>query len=316
MTDTLDERLLVREAVVSCERCPLHESCTAPVPFVGMTPNDIVVVGEAPGKTEDREGKPFVGMAGEMIRSHLTDVGFIPENLGWLNTVSCYPNGTPKPEHIKACAVNKDAQLDLFDPKWVLLLGSVALKPFRSDLTIGNIHGYPFNNGDGRVYFPTYHPAYALRNSKGEAAMHADLVTFKAMIDSADPISAIPDRCVKCDELPCFYGEDYIPWGNCGRMDCGLPEEMKTRFKPEPLPTFVELRQNLDASERVVLMALKSQALPLTSLTEILHSNQHSALGVLEDLRRDGWVVSPKDSNSEVWALSHRGRTFGPWVKR
>lgn len=308
MTD-LTERLLVREAVLSCTRCELHGKCTAPVPYVGSTPNEIVVVGEAPGKTEDRDGAPFIGLAGEMIRRHLTDVGIDPNMIGWLNTVSCYPNGTPSPAHIKVCAVNKEAQLDLFDPHWVLLLGSVALKGMGVTHQIGVMRGQPFtvDEDPNRVFFATYHPAYALRNSKGEAAMHEDLVKFKAMIDDGNPVNFVQDKCVKCDEFPVWF-DNMVPWGNCGRADCGLPVDVRLKLEGPP-PAEVPLRGQLDASERKILTVLFTAPQTLPTLIDVCRSSEMMTHGLLDLLRKDGWVVSPADSgDADRWALSHRGR--------
>lgn len=209
----LSERLLVTEAVVSCERCELHAQCTAPVAFAGPTPARIAVIGEAPGRQEDEQGKPFVGPAGRMIRKHLGLVGIDPETVAWINTVSCFPHGTPSWENIDACAVNKAAQLDVADPQFVLLLGKVALKATMRTLEITRSRGRPFVIDD-RVHFATYHPAAALRNGNYEAAMHDDLETFKAIVDAGSWFEFVPDTCCLCPVELQHFSDEGLGW--CG----------------------------------------------------------------------------------------------------
>ena len=85
-------RLDVVEQVVSCTRCELHKGCTGPVPMRGQ-PGNVAMVGEAPGETEDRDGRPFVGPAGKLLQDTLDEFNFPP--MGVLNTVSCFPHRTP-----------------------------------------------------------------------------------------------------------------------------------------------------------------------------------------------------------------------------
>jgi uracil-DNA glycosylase len=117
-------RLDLVEQIITCTNCELHAGCTAPVPMRGE-PGPVAVIGEAPGETEDIEGRPFVGPAGKLLQGILDEYHFPP--MGVLNTVSCYPHGTPTWEQIAACAPNKTGQITYFDPMFILLLGKVAL---------------------------------------------------------------------------------------------------------------------------------------------------------------------------------------------
>ena len=191
------ERLDVIEQILTCETCELHAQCNAPVPFRG-DPVRIAVVGEAPGETEDEHGKPFIGPAGRLLGRLLHDAG-ITEAVGVCNTVSCYPHGTPTPEHVAACEPNKWTQLDYLDPTYILVLGAVALAGMRRNLQIRTARGRPFLIRD-RICFAAYHPAAALRNGQRETDLAADLASFKALVDDVPDnwMDHIPDSCAGC----------------------------------------------------------------------------------------------------------------------
>jgi DNA polymerase len=160
---------LVRNQVTSCTSCNLRKEVQAPVPFSGPVPSPIVFVGEGPGAAEDKYGIPFVGKAGQLFDHLLTTAGLDRDEVFVLNAVSCRPpaNRDPLPAEIAACRPNMDAQLDL-SGAWVgVTLGSFALaavtKRPRSQVKITAERGTPIPL-DGRVWIPTFHPAYALRN--------------------------------------------------------------------------------------------------------------------------------------------------------
>lgn len=202
------KRLEVAGQVVSCTNCELHKRCKLPVPFYGPTPSKIVVIGEAPGAQEDQAGQPFIGPAGKMIRKHLAAVNIDTEDeVCWINTASCFPHGTPQSEHIEACAGNKTAQIELADPKYILLLGKVALKAQHSELEMKRVRGKAFLV-NGRINFPTYHPSAALRNGDYERAMADDLEQFRALLDADSWLSFAPEHCTTCGKWGEWFYED------------------------------------------------------------------------------------------------------------
>lgn len=209
-------RLDVTELVVTCTRCPLHAQSSGPVAFTGPNPCSIAIMGEAPGAQEDRQGKPFVGPAGELLRSHLRELEIDPDECFICNTVSCFPSGPPSKEAIHACRPNRLAQLQLADPTWVLLLGKVALGAIKSQLKISVARCRPFRFDDaGAVYFATYHPAAALRNGDYARDMSADLKVFAKMV--GDGIegwkSYIVHTCWECDSAEVvWYGAEHSAW--------------------------------------------------------------------------------------------------------
>jgi len=205
------ERLEVIEQILTCTSCELVDQCTSPVPFRGQ-PSRIVVVGEAPGETEDRVGKPFVGPAGRLLGRVLHDVG-LDEPMGVLNTVSCYPHDTPTWDQTVACEHNKWTQIDHLDPTFILLLGNVALKGMRRELGISHARARPFLMRD-RICFATYHPAAALRNGSYEQTLTEDLTIFHRLVGAGPEhwMAFIPDTCAGCGIEPVWYEDTGLGW--------------------------------------------------------------------------------------------------------
>lgn len=166
-----------------CTRCPLHATRTQVVFGTGDPTTGLVFVGEAPGRDEDREGRPFVGRSGQLLdRLVLEELGLTRDRFYITNVVKSRPPGNrdPLPLEIGACRPWLEAQLDIIDPKVVVSLGNFASK-LLLDTTEGitKLRGrtYPYRNG---VLVPTFHPAAVLRGG-GEpmAKVRADLVRVK-----------------------------------------------------------------------------------------------------------------------------------------
>lgn len=243
-------RLEVLEQVLTCTACELHRVCTAPVPFRGG-PARICLLGEAPGSTEDAEGRPFIGPSGRLIDRVLTEAGF-HEDMGVCNSVSCWPQGTPKPQHIAACRGNKWDQIMVLQPRYLLVLGGVALRSLRPDLAITRGRSRPFlvqpPEGEPILAFATYHPAAALRNGNYEDTMREDVEKFRVLVDACeiDPqgwMQYVPSSCSACRL-------DAVWWEACGLGWCPahLPESERPRFEarmalvaPQPPPAEPEV---------------------------------------------------------------------------
>ncbi|RLI27047.1 MAG: uracil-DNA glycosylase [Candidatus Hecatellales archaeon] len=170
---SLEEELeKLRVEVENCRRCPLHRGRNKPVLGEGPAPARIMLVGEAPGYWEDRQGRPFVGAAGKFLNELLAEAGLKREEVYITNVVKCRPPGNrdPKPEEEEACAPYLERQLSLLRPSLICTLGSHAtarilthfgLKP----QPITRIHGKAFKAGSllGEVtIIPLFHPASAL----------------------------------------------------------------------------------------------------------------------------------------------------------
>ncbi len=157
----------LRQTVLSCQKCPLHTQRNQVVFGSGSLTAPILLVGEAPGFEEDRTGVAFVGKSGQLLEKILTACNFSREKEVFLsNIVRCRPPQNRKPtlQEQAACLPYLENQIELLQPKIIVLLGSVALRAFfgpsaritRDRGTWKEWFGYPV--------MPTYHPSALLRN--------------------------------------------------------------------------------------------------------------------------------------------------------
>lgn len=159
----------IEKEINSCRKCILSNTRNNPIIGDGVYGADIMLIGEAPGAEEDEKGKPFIGRSGRLLMQMLADIGISREkNLYITNTLKCRPpeNRNPKADETKACKGYLDRQIELHDPKVIILVGNYACKYFLGkDAAITKIHG-TFIKKDGRVLFPVFHPAAILRTPK------------------------------------------------------------------------------------------------------------------------------------------------------
>lgn len=187
MPATTDALLELHGRIRACTACPLHVSRTQAVPGYGPADARIMAVGEGPGETEDREGKPFVGAAGRLLTQLLESVGLSRRDIYITNVVKCRPPGNrdPEPEEVSACSHFLDEQIALLRPDVILVLGRHALQrllPGRGSIT--RLHGERVRVGD-RLYVPLYHPAAALYNGSLLETLRADMQRVRDYLDSA-----------------------------------------------------------------------------------------------------------------------------------
>lgn len=223
--DIRETRKLLRERCLACEKCELRKKATNPVPFFGPTPADIAVIGEAPGRAEDKEGQPFIGPSGSLLKTIMKKVGLSPAQMLWVNTVQCWPDGEPKDHHIDACHSHRWEPIALAEPTSILLVGKKALSTIRPDLSLSDTHGRPLHwaYGDtlqGRVqhwtarviFWPIYHPSGALKNPKVKEFIQDDLRTF-AVLHKMGFHRAWPMDCVICgDKDPSHVDHQGVYW--------------------------------------------------------------------------------------------------------
>lgn len=165
----------IAQAIVNDNVCPDLAASATQLVFGDGNPNaDIVFIGEAPGKNEDLQGKPFVGAAGKFLNEMLQTIGLQREDIYITNIVKYRPpnNRDPLPEEKKAFLPYLQAQLEAIQPKVVATLGRHSMNCFLPDLQISQIHGEPkrikirMKQGEPLeiVIFPLFHPAAALYN--------------------------------------------------------------------------------------------------------------------------------------------------------
>lgn len=169
--------------VVACAACGLCKGRRHAVVGQGAQPARWLVVGEAPGEQEDRQGQPFVGRSGQLLDAMLAAVGMSRERDVFItNVIKCRPPGNrnPKPEEIAACSPYLMRQIALLKPERILVLGRFAAQTLLgTDATIGNLRGRVHHlKTDEGVQIPvivSYHPAYLLRSPSEKARAWQDL---------------------------------------------------------------------------------------------------------------------------------------------
>lgn len=165
--------------VAACQQCSLHESRTQTVFGVGNPNADWLVIGEAPGADEDKQGEPFVGRAGKLLNSMLLAMGLPREQVFIANILKCRPpnNRDPKPEEVVACESYLRQQIEIIKPKIILAVGRIAAQNLlKVDTPIGKMRGnqYQYPDSDLPVVV-TYHPAYLLRSPREKRKVWEDL---------------------------------------------------------------------------------------------------------------------------------------------
>ena len=175
MFEKLEE---IRSKCLTCQKCPLAKTRTNIV-FSDGVPNDkLMLIGEAPGFYEDKQGKPFVGKAGQLLDKIFASVGFSREKDIYIcNTLKCRPpdNRNPLPEEKEACWEYLQAQIEIIKPKLILLCGNVAVQSILGNVGgITRIRGKWFDSKSavvevyGAKMMPIFHPSYLLRNDNRE----------------------------------------------------------------------------------------------------------------------------------------------------
>lgn len=184
MTDAERREALdaIAREVAACTRCRLHAGRMRAVPGEGSPDTEVVFVGEGPGFNEDREGRPFVGRAGDLLVRLLASIGWRREDVFITNVVKCRPpdNRDPQPDEIAACAPFLTRQLAVLDPALVVTLGRHSMGRFMPGARIGQVHGThnPADHGTGArdaLVYAMYHPAAALRTTDIERQSYADV---------------------------------------------------------------------------------------------------------------------------------------------
>lgn len=154
--------------VAGCARCELSGNRTQTVFGVGDPAADWMIVGEAPGAEEDRQGEPFVGRAGQLLNAILRAVGLRREQVFIANILKCRPpqNRDPKSEEVERCMPYLQRQVELVRPKLIVALGRVAAQNLLgSSEAIGRMRGRVHVFGAAEIpVIVTYHPAYLLRS--------------------------------------------------------------------------------------------------------------------------------------------------------
>jgi DNA polymerase len=170
----------LQESVKACRACELRAGCTQTVFGVGNPQAELLVIGEAPGADEDRQGEPFVGRAGQLLNGMLLAMGYKREAVFIANIVKCRPpnNRDPKPEEALSCEPYLLRQIELIKPKVILSVGRISAQNLlKTDITVGKLRGRIHRFGsEGIPLVVTYHPAYLLRSPEQKGKAWQDLL--------------------------------------------------------------------------------------------------------------------------------------------
>ena len=169
-----------------CE-CKLKSTATQPVPGIGNPNSHIIFIGEAPGKDEDLQGKPFVGRAGKFLEEMLATIKMKREDIYITNIVKYRPpnNRDPLPDEITACASWLEDEIKFIDPALIVFLGRHAMNHFFPAEKISLAHGKVIvaeKFGKKRNFLPLYHPAAALYNGSLRAVLLEDFKKIPRML--------------------------------------------------------------------------------------------------------------------------------------
>lgn len=181
-------QILNAKMIIECP-CGLRETAIQAVPGDGNPDADILFIGEAPGKNEDEQGKPFVGAAGKFLSEMLATINLKREDIYITNVVKYRPpnNRDPEPEEIEACMPWLHEQIKIIEPKIIVTLGRHAMEHFIPGKKISEVHGQAFRRkfddiGE-QVFFALYHPAAALYNGGMRATLIEDFKKIPKVIE-------------------------------------------------------------------------------------------------------------------------------------
>ena len=169
-----------------CTLCRLCEDRTKVVFGDGPQDADVVVIGDAPGRTEDLLGRPFVGAAGNLLDNLLLDAGFDRDSVYVTTVVKCHPRTqAPDRDVVDACSPYLVEQLAHLRPKVIITLGPVATGLLlQRPVPLDKVAGFRFDVFDGVTLVPTHHPATVIKgNQTIVASIRRDLMTARAVLD-------------------------------------------------------------------------------------------------------------------------------------
>ena len=175
----------IRQKLGECKRCKLYQTRHHIVFGEGNPEAKLVLVGEAPGREEDLQGKPFVGAAGQLLTKMLKAIGLSREEVYICNVIKCRPPGNrnPQPDEIDACLPFLLEQLKVINPKVICTLGSISTHTLlNTKIPVSKLRGQ-IHAWQGIKLIPTFHPAYLLRNPSQKRLAWEDLQLIKQVIE-------------------------------------------------------------------------------------------------------------------------------------
>ena len=216
-------RIGTRRRIAACTACDLSSRPNiSPVPFSGPTPARYVVLGEAPGRSENRKAEPFVGASGRFLRRLMRGVGLDDAEAFWCNTACCWPPGAPTQAQQNACRPHLIAQLKLARAPFLLAAGGVALNAVCPDANLRRLHGSALKirvrvpaepSSIELTVVPVYHPAFvAAHDPSSKPVLQEGLGRFKALLDGIPADLLVGNWCNFCEHRAVRWDQRQMPY--------------------------------------------------------------------------------------------------------
>ena len=173
----------IRQQVVECTRCELSKTRIKSVPGKGNFKSDVIFVGEAPGKNEDLNGEPFIGIAGKKLSIALEEVGISRDDVYITNIVKCRPpkNRVPNTTERSTCQEYLKQEISIIKPKIICILGNTAFNSLLGGSEIIKHRGRLVRKEE-QLYFLTIHPAATIYNQELITVLKKDIVKLFQLI--------------------------------------------------------------------------------------------------------------------------------------
>ena len=180
----------ISEQIAICPKCEIARLRTKAVPGEGAENADIVFIGEAPGRHEDQQGRPFVGPAGQFLDQLLASINLNRGRVYITNVIKCRPpdNRDPLPIEIHNCNEWLERQIEVIRPKMVVTLGRYSMAKFFPGKSISKIHGTA-QKKDGIIYYAMYHPAAALHQQSLRQTIEVDMRKIPTFLAEAQSVA-------------------------------------------------------------------------------------------------------------------------------
>ncbi len=174
---------IIRQKVTDCTKCELSKTRTNAVPGKGNFQSDVIFVGEAPGRNEDKNGEPFVGIAGQRLNIALDNAGVLRESIYITNVVKCRPpnNRVPTISERNTCQDYLQKEISIIKPKIICILGNTAFNSILGGSEITKYRGKIIKK-DKQFYFLTIHPAATIYNQELITVLKEDIAKLFDLI--------------------------------------------------------------------------------------------------------------------------------------
>ena len=174
---------IIKQNVIKCTKCELCKTRTNAVPGKGNFQSDVIFVGEAPGRNEDKNGEPFIGVAGKKLSIALDEAGISRDDVYITNIVKCRPpnNRVPNTDERDTCKEYLKQEISIIKPKLICILGNTAFNSILGGSEITKFRGKVVQK-DNQLYFLTIHPAATIYNQKLIDVLKNDIVKLFDLI--------------------------------------------------------------------------------------------------------------------------------------